>query len=65
MGNGALPNGPSYRAHPRLYLLRHGRTASECPLLVEEQTRTDLTATTTEFDSNRNPSRDEDARLSR
>ena len=21
MGNGALPNGPSYRAHPRLYLL--------------------------------------------
>jgi hypothetical protein len=20
MGNGALPNGPSYRAHPRLYL---------------------------------------------
>src|SRR6266704_4983157 len=24
MGNGALPNGPSYRAHPRLYHL--GRT---------------------------------------
>src|SRR5712671_5365163 len=23
MGNGALPNGPSYRAHPRLYHLRH------------------------------------------
>jgi hypothetical protein len=20
MGNGALPNGPSYRAHPRLYI---------------------------------------------
>jgi len=39
MGNGALPNGPSYRAHPRLYLLRHGEAASECPLLVEEQTR--------------------------
>src|ERR1700674_4756043 len=23
MGNGALPNGLSYRAHPRLYQLRH------------------------------------------
>jgi len=23
MGNGALPNGPSYRAHPRLYQSRH------------------------------------------
>src|SRR5260370_37992145 len=23
MGNGALPNGLSYRAHPRLYLSRH------------------------------------------
>ena len=23
MGNGALPNGPSYRAHPRLYLFGH------------------------------------------
>ena len=21
MGNGALPNGPSYRAHPQLYLV--------------------------------------------
>jgi hypothetical protein len=24
MGNGALPNGPSYRAHPRLYHFRSG-----------------------------------------
>ena len=23
MGNGALPNGPSYRAYPRLYLFGH------------------------------------------
>ena len=27
MGNGALPNGPSYRAHPRLYLLGSGAMA--------------------------------------
>jgi hypothetical protein len=24
MGNGALPNGPSYRAHPRLYVRPEG-----------------------------------------
>jgi hypothetical protein len=24
MGNGALPNGPSYRAHPRLYATIYG-----------------------------------------
>jgi hypothetical protein len=28
MGNGALPNGPSYRAHPRLYLTRHLKRSS-------------------------------------
>jgi hypothetical protein len=29
MGNGALPNGPSYRAHPRLYLsCRSAKSAS-------------------------------------
>ena len=27
MGNGALPNGPSYRAHPRLYLSGRGLSA--------------------------------------
>jgi hypothetical protein len=32
MGNGALPNGPSYRAYPRLYLNRHSATAVEYPL---------------------------------
>jgi DNA invertase Pin-like site-specific DNA recombinase len=26
MGNGALPNGPSYRAHPRLYRAREEGT---------------------------------------
>jgi hypothetical protein len=35
MGNGVLPNGPSYRAHPRLYLsaislLRSDSVAFEC-----------------------------------
>ena len=32
MGNGALPNGPSYRAHPRLYHLRHDVTVGSSPL---------------------------------
>src|SRR5258708_17123302 len=32
MGNGALPNGPSYRAHPRLYPNRHGRPDRRCPV---------------------------------
>jgi len=32
MGNGALPNGPSYRAHPRLYPLRHADAYEECRL---------------------------------
>ena len=34
MGNGALPNGPSYRAHPRLYQMRpgkEGRASLLCP----------------------------------
>ena len=34
MGNGALPNGPSYRAHPRLYRLGPkavGRACLLCP----------------------------------
>src|SRR6266700_8237923 len=42
MGNGALPNGPSYRAHPRLYRLRradHGRT---CPFIGVKRSRTGL-----------------------
>ena len=32
MGNGALPNGPSYRAHPRLYQTGCRRSGRECPL---------------------------------
>ena len=28
MGNGALPHGPSHRAHPRLYLLRRKLSVS-------------------------------------
>jgi hypothetical protein len=31
MGNGALPNGPSYRAHPRLYLFGHGGMSDVSP----------------------------------
>jgi hypothetical protein len=34
MGNGALPHGPSYRAHPRLYPPCHkrlGRVSPLCP----------------------------------
>jgi hypothetical protein len=33
MGNGALPNGPSYRAHPRLCLNGHAGSHQKCPLL--------------------------------
>ena len=43
MGNGALPNGPSYRAHPRLYLSGHARRGEECPLTGEQQTWADVT----------------------
>ena len=32
MGNGALPNGPSYRAHPQLYRTGHGAVVAACPL---------------------------------
>ena len=38
MGNGALPHGPSYRAHPRLYLLRRKlsvRFGTQLPTFVE------------------------------
>ena len=31
MGNGALPNGPSYRAHPRLYQFGRQRQTAEKP----------------------------------
>ena len=37
MGNGASPNGPSYRAHPRLYLSSRSRTSAQCPLLREDR----------------------------
>src|SRR5258708_40274974 len=41
MGNGALPNGPSYRAHPRLYhrvgsLLRTDSVAIACISVIGE-----------------------------
>jgi hypothetical protein len=29
MGNGVLPHGPSYRAHPRLYLPRDSKIGDE------------------------------------
>src|ERR1022692_1696191 len=32
MGNGALPNGPSCRAHPRLYQSGHSLRRKFCPL---------------------------------
>ena len=35
MGNGALPNGPSYRAHPRLYHSVSFCCAAACPLSGE------------------------------
>jgi len=34
MGNGALPHGPSYRAHPRLYLNGPASRRDRC-LLIE------------------------------
>src|SRR6266480_5566157 len=37
MGNGALPNGPSYRAHPRLYRLGHRATALRVPLAMAKR----------------------------
>jgi len=38
MGNGALPNGRSYRAHPRLYHFGPRRRAKECLLMEQKQT---------------------------
>jgi hypothetical protein len=38
MGNGALPNGPSYRAHPRLYLRGQTNSAVEWSLLDQQRT---------------------------
>jgi DNA-binding transcriptional LysR family regulator len=38
VGNGALPNGPSYRAHPRLYLSGGSRMSALTPLLEVERT---------------------------
>src|SRR6266702_5557908 len=38
MGNGALPNGPSYRAHPRLYLPGPWNIARRRLLMAEERT---------------------------
>src|SRR6516225_8215144 len=32
MGNGALPNGPSYRAYPRLYHICRSCSGRACPL---------------------------------
>jgi hypothetical protein len=37
MGNGALPNGPSYRAHPRLYLFGRNGPSWRCPLIGAER----------------------------
>src|SRR6266571_3089050 len=37
MGNGALPNGPSYRAHPRLYRPRHRAMAHRIQLVVAKR----------------------------
>ena len=37
MGNGALPHGPSYRAHPRLYLSGEAMAASLRQLLGEQR----------------------------
>src|SRR5712691_383766 len=42
MGNGALPNGPSYRAHPRLYLKGPSAYAYQCLLIGHEQTCRDV-----------------------
>src|SRR5216683_7739070 len=38
MGNGALPNGPSYRAHPRLYRLRHPAMSAQWSLSGAKRT---------------------------
>jgi hypothetical protein len=38
MGNGASPNGPSYRAHPRLYHRYRDELSKECLVLEMNQT---------------------------
>jgi hypothetical protein len=38
MGNGALPHGPSDRAHPRLYLSGHANDAEQCLLSSAKRT---------------------------
>jgi hypothetical protein len=38
MGNGALPNGPSYRAHPRLYHFGRSAMSQLSPLSAPERT---------------------------
>jgi hypothetical protein len=45
MGNGLLPNGPSYRAHPRLYLNCRVGGADQCPKLGVERTQRGHAAT--------------------
>src|ERR1019366_429866 len=51
MGNGAWPNGLSYRAHPRLARNGHGRSGRRCPLFgVDRKWR--LGAVRTGFDPN-------------
>src|ERR1039457_7665734 len=42
MGNGALPNGPSYRAHPRLYRRVIRRDAIFWTLLEQQRTLLDF-----------------------
>src|ERR1700692_2367492 len=49
MGNGALPNGPSYRAHPRLYPFGHA-AMSEMSLLSGVNRTSRLRPATSEFD---------------
>lgn len=48
MGNGALPSGPSYRAHPRLYLFGHA-AISELSLLSEVKRKLDFEPATGGF----------------
>src|SRR5258705_12018708 len=49
MGNGALPNGPSYRAHPRLYLLRHAGAQERC-LFMGVERKSSAVSQTVAFD---------------
>jgi hypothetical protein len=45
MGNGAMPNGPSYRAHPRLYLSGHSRHRNILSAIGQELTFADRATT--------------------